>query len=91
MGAGRGDLFVRPGPDPHHSCQHQVAHLDTFLRYFCPVCPLLCFLPEVTALSVFSQVALCHPHSGPVKTQHPVGNHGETAAGSTSSGGKNLF
>lgn len=26
MGAGRRDLFVRPGPDPHHGCQHQVGH-----------------------------------------------------------------
>lgn len=31
MGAGRRDLFVRPRPDPHHSCHHQVGLLQILL------------------------------------------------------------
>lgn len=35
MGAGRRDVFVRPGPDSHHSRQYQVGRLHIFLRSCC--------------------------------------------------------
>lgn len=34
MGAGRRDVSVRPGPDPHLPRQHQVLSLHTFLRSY---------------------------------------------------------
>lgn len=92
VGAGRRDVSVRPGPDPNNSSQRQVGHLHTSLLCWCSrERPRLPPAVETWPLLALWQVPLCRAGPGPVQTQHPVGHHGEAAAGGSNSGGKSLF